>query len=152
MSLAEQSIETRHGMSLEEAIREFVRIDARYSELSEEKKRALEILVPAAFEVRGTTSTTRLDTSDRKTQLKVEFKTVFKCDTDRLNTVKELIGDDFFEEIFKTEYAPKLKTLRPFLASKSSDERVETAKAIIREACKEVELSPRITIEKGRIV
>lgn len=141
------TIET--SMSLEEAIHEFVKIQERYAELAEEKKRILSILLPAAMEVRGQTSTTRLASSDRQTQLKVEFKTAFKCDADRLNTVKDLLGDDFFEEMFKTDYRPKLRTLKPFLASKSTDERLETAKTIIREAVTEADLSPQITVEKS---
>jgi hypothetical protein len=143
--------EVRQSLSLEEAILTFVRIDSRYAELSQEKKRALEILIPAAAEVRGQSNTTRLNTSDQQTQLKVEFGTTYKCDVDRLNTVKEILGDDVFEDLFKVEYAPKLKTLKPFLASKSTDERIETAKTIIREAVTTVPKSPSVTIEKGRI-
>ena len=140
----------RHGMSLEEAIHEYIRIDARYSELSSEKKQALEVLLTAAFEVRGQSNTTRLTSSDQKSQLKVEFGVNYKCDLDRLNTVKELLGDDVFEGLFKTEYTPKLKALKPFLASKSTDETIETAKSIIREAVTTTPKGPQITIEKGR--
>lgn len=140
----------QHGMSLEDAIREYIRIDARYSELSSEKKRALEVLLPAAFEVRGQSNTTRLTSSDQHSQLKVEFGVTYKCDLDKLNTAKEILGDDVFEGLFKTEYAPKLKALKPFLASKSTDERIETAKAIIREAVTTAPKSPQISIEKGR--
>lgn len=137
-------------MSLEEAIHEYVTVDARYQELAIRKKRLLEVLLPAAFEVRGQSNTTRLTSSDQNTQLKVEFGESHKCDVDRLNTVKDLVGDDVFEGLFKTEYAPKLRSLKPFLASKSTDERIETAKGIIREAVKTVPKSPQITIEKGR--
>lgn len=149
---AEQQSETAPtpSMSLEDAIREFIRIEGRYQELSIEKKRALEILLPAAFEVRGQSNTTRLASSDQKSQLKVEFGVTYKCEVDRLNTVKELIGDDVFESLFKTEYAPKLKALKPFLATKSTDEAIETAKQIIREAVTKAPKSPQITIEKGR--
>lgn len=140
-----------NSMGLEEAIKEFVQIDARMSELILRKKEILSILVPAAYEVRGTTSTTRLDNHDQSVRLKVEFKKVVKTDSPRLDTVKEMLGDDFFEELFKTEYSPKQRVLKPFLASKSTDERIETAKAIIRESMVEHELSPQITIEKGRL-
>ena len=138
------------GLSLEDAIQEYVRIQTRYAELAQDKRRVMAILVPAAFDVRGTSNTTRLDSADGKTQLKVEFKSAFKCETDRLNTARELLGDDRFEDLFKTEYKPKLRGLKPFLASKSTDERIETAKTIIREAVTESDLSPQITIEKGK--
>src|SRR5215211_5297731 len=135
------------GMSLEEAISEFIRIDSRYSELSAEKKRALEVLLPAAFEVRGQSNTTRLTSSNQKSQLKVEFGINYKCEVEKLNTVKDLLGDDVFESLFKVEYAPKLKTLKPFLASRSTDERIESAKQIIREAVTTTPKSPQVTIE-----
>lgn len=150
---AEQQQEPGQGeisMSLEDAIREFIRIDARYQELGAEKRRALEILLPAAFDVRGQSNTTRLASSDQKSQLKVEFGVNYKCETDRLNTVKDLLGDDVFESLFKVEYTPKLKNLKPFLATKSTDESIETAKEIIREAVTTTPKSPQITIEKGR--
>lgn len=139
-----------HSMSLEDAIHEYVKIQSRYSELAEEKRRVMSVLVPAAFEVRGQSNTTRLDSADGKTQLKVEFKNAYKCDVDRLNTARELLGDDRFEDLFKTEYKPKMRGLKPFLASKSTDERIETAKTIIRESITENDLSPQITIEKGK--
>jgi hypothetical protein len=138
------------SMSLEDAIHEYVTVDARYQELALRKKRALEVLLPAAFEVRGQANVTRLTSSDQKTQIKVEFGENYKCEVDRLNTVKDLIGDDVFEGLFKTEYSPRLRTLKPFLASKSTDERIETAKNIIREAVKTTPKSPQVTIEKGR--
>ena len=138
------------SMSLEEAIHEYVTVDARYQELALRKRRALEILLPVAFEVRGQANVTRLTSSDQKTQIKVEFGENYKCDVDRLNTVKDLVGDDVFEGLFKTEYAPRLRALKPFLASKNTDERIETAKDIIREAVTTAPKNPQVTIEKGR--
>lgn len=140
-----------HRMSLEEAISEYIRIDARLQELYQEKKRCLEILLPEANDARGLSNTTRLSNHDQTKQLKVEFGTEYKCDADRLNTVKELLGDDKFEELFKLAYAAKLKGLKPFLATKSTDEQLETAKTIIKEAVTKVPKSPTVTIEKGRV-
>lgn len=138
------------SMSLEDAIHEFIRIDARYQELAIQKRRALEVLLTAAVDVRGQSNTARLTSSDQKSQLKVEFGVNYKCEADRLNTVKDLVGDDVFESLFKTEYSPRLRALKPFLATKSTDERIETAKTVIREAVTTSEKSPQITIEKGR--
>jgi len=142
--------EPDHRMSLEDAIQEYVRIDLRYQELAEEKKRCLEVLIPEAMDVRGTTNTTRLQSHDGKIELKITFDTTDKVDKQRLETVRELLGDDKFEDYFKVEYTPKRKTLKPFLASKSTDERIETAKTIIKEAVVPVPKSPSIVIEKGR--
>lgn len=138
------------SMSLEDAIQEFIRIDGRYRELAIEKRRALEVLLPAAVDVRGQSNTARLSSSDQKSQLKVEFGVNYKCEVDRLNTVKDLVGDDVFESLFKTEYSPRLRALKPFLSTKSTDERIETAKTVIREAVTTTEKSPQITVEKGR--
>ena len=140
----------QHGLSLEDAILEFVKINSEYEQLGYRKKCVLEVLLPAAFEVRGESNTTRLTSSDQKTQLKVEFGNTYKCDPDRLNTVKDLLGDDVFESLFKVEYSPKQRGLKPFLASKSTDERIETAKGIIREAITALPKSPQVTIEKGK--
>lgn len=139
------------GMSLEQAINEYIRIDSRLQELYQEKKRCLEILLPAANEVRGQSNTTRLDNHDQTKQLKVEFGFDFKCDVYRLNEVKEMLGDDVFESLFKLEYKAKLKGLKPFLSTKSTDERIETAKEKIKEAVLKVPKSPTVTIEKGRV-
>lgn len=140
------------SMSLEDAIKEYIRIDGREQELYQEKKRVLAILLPAAMEVRRPdSSTTRLTSSDQARQIKVQFGSVYRCDVDRLNTVKELLGDDVFESLFKVEYSAKLSTLKPFLASKSTDEAIETAKAIIKEAITTAPKSPQVQIEKGRI-
>lgn len=136
-----------NGMSLDDAIHEFIRLEARQAELREEKARVLEILLPEAFEVRGQANVSRLQSNDGK-QIKVEFKEAFKCDANQLNTAKDLIGDDQFERLFKTEYAPRLRDLKLFLGTKSADERIETAKQIIREGITTVQRSPYVTVEK----
>ena len=142
--------EPDYAMSLEDAIQEYVRIDLRYQQLAEEKRRCLEVLIPEAMDVRGTTNTIRLQSHDGKIELKITFDTTDKVDKQRLETVRDLLGDDVFEDYFKIEYTAKRKTLKPFLASKSTDERIETAKTIIKEAVIAVPKSPSIVIEKGR--
>lgn len=136
-----------HGMSLDEAIHEFIRIEQRQAELKREKADVLEVLLPEAFEVRGSASVARLAGQDGKV-IKVEFKEAYKCDVKHLNTARDLLGDDKFEELFKTEYAPKLREMRMFLSSKSADERIETAKQIIREGVQAIQRSPYVSIEK----
>lgn len=137
------------GMGLDEAISEFKRIQDRYAELAEEKRRVMEILVPAATEAKGETKTARLANYDGSLVLKAEFGSSITCDTDTLNTVRDLIGDDKFEELFKTEYSPKQRTLKPFLATKTTDERIETAKKEIMAAIKVSPTPPRISVEKS---
>lgn len=145
-----QRTEQAHVMTLEEAIQEYIRIDLRYQELAEEKKRCLEVLLSEAVEVRGQTNTARLDNHDGSKQIKVQFGVDYKCDVDGLNEVKEMIGDDKFDELFKTDYTARLKALKPFLSTKSTDELIETAKEKIKQVVTTVPKSPYLTIEKGR--
>lgn len=143
-------IETPRSMSLEDALNEFVRIQNRYSELAEEKKRIMEILIPAAIEARQERSNTcRISNHNGKVVIKVEFKNHVACNTNVLNEVKEMIGEDRFEELFKVEYTPKKRTLAPFLATKTTDERIETAKEKIAEALTIGPASPQFTVEKA---
>lgn len=141
------SVQPEHGMSLDEAVSEFIRIEQRRQELNQERDEVLSVLLPEAFETRGQQNTVRLADHLGQT-LKVEFKTAYKCDTNLLNVARELVGDDQFEKLFKTEYAPRLRDLKIFLATKSSDERIETAKEEIRKGCQQVERSPYISVEK----
>ncbi len=137
-----------HGMSLDEAIHEFIRLEARRVELKQEIGDVLAVLLPEAFEIRGQQNTVRLTGQDGK-QIKVEFKESHKCNSNELNLSREMLGDDKFEELFKTEYSPRLRELRMFLSSKSTDERIETAKVIIKRGCIAVQRSPFVSIEKG---
>lgn len=138
------------GISLEEAIQQFVKIQERYTELGEQKKQFLEVLIMAAQEARQPGSkTARLANYDQSIVLKAEFGEYVKCDVDALNVVKEMLGDDVFEELFKTEYKPKMRFYKPFMATKSTDERIETAKEEIRKAVTSSPESPRFTVEKS---
>ena len=137
------------GLSLEDAITEFKRIQERYAELAEEKKRVMEVLITAATESRQGSKTVRLENHNKSIVLKAEFGEGFRCDVNGLNEAREMLGDDVFEDLFKTEYKPKLRGLRPFLASKSTDERIETAKEKVKEAVTVVPETPRITVEKS---
>lgn len=136
-----------HGMSLDDAITEVVEIDALYAELKERKKRALDVILPEAYDTRGAQNTVHL-ANHAGNKLKVEFKLVQKCDVNLLNTARELLGDDKFEGLFKTEYSPRLRDLKMFMSTKTTDERIETAKGIISEGWKQVEMSPYVSVEK----
>lgn len=159
MSEAKSIIDTRYGASVEtpqenyheltldEAIEGYIHHDQEIKRHAGERRECLARLLPEAFELRGAQNTVRLETNDKSQRIKFEFKSAFKCDVDQLNTAKEMLGDDVFEGLFKTEYSPRLRSLRPFLSSKSSDERAETAREIIRGAMKPQELSPTVSVE-----
>jgi len=136
-----------HEMNLDEAISEIIRIDGLYAELKELKRKALDVVLPEAIETRGQQKTIHL-TNHRGQKLKVEFKTIHKCDVDQLNVAREMLGDDQFENLFKTEYSPRLRALKMFMSTKSTDERIETAKGEIRAGWQEVEGSAYVSVEK----
>lgn len=139
------------GMSLEEAILEFIRIKNRQDELTEDEKRVKDVLIPAALEARRDKKTARVANHDKSVVLKAEFYSYVKCNTKALDVVKEMIGDDEFEKLFRVEYKPVMRELDLFLATKSTDETIETAKELIKQAMTSSPASPRFTVEKGQV-
>jgi hypothetical protein len=136
------------GMSTDEIIKEFIRLDTQIKELAYQRSEYQSALAQAAVDVRNGQKTVHLETSDRKGRIKVEFKSGHVCDITELDCAKELLGDERFNEIFKTEYTPKLLKLKTFLNTKSADERVETARGIIKAAVVEIEKTPWVAVEK----
>jgi hypothetical protein len=144
------AIEAPPSMSLEEAIKRFVQIQKRYAELAEEKRDVMAVLEPHASALRAGTNTTRLTSDDDGIHLKFEFSKDITLDPACVPDVRELLGDDIFENLFAVKYAPRLRALKPWLASKSPDERLETARQIIRESMREIPRPPSVTIEKNK--
>jgi hypothetical protein len=135
------------GMSDDERIAEFIRLDTKIKELSAERRNHASVLTEKAFNERDGQKTVHLQANDGS-KVKVEFKTTWTVDHEELEVVRELLKDEKFNELFKTEYTPKLKTLKVFLNTGFSDERWNTAKAMIKECVKEVEQSPYVSVEK----
>jgi hypothetical protein len=136
-------------MSLDEAIQEYVRIKNRLNELYQENKDVLAILTPAAMEVRNGTKTSRLSNHDQSIVLRATWPQGYNCDVKTLGLVKEMLGDDRFEKLFRVEYKPNMLEMKKFLSEKSTDETIETAKVIIKEAVTVVPRPPSWEIEKG---
>jgi hypothetical protein len=136
------------GMSADEIIKEFIRLDTQIKDLAYQRSEYSSALNQMASERRNGQSTVHLETADRKSRVKVEFKKGYNCDPMELECAKELLGDERFNEIFKTEYQPRLQKLKTFLNTVSADERVETARGIIKAAVVEVEKTPYVSTEK----
>lgn len=137
------------GMSLEDAVTEFVRIKAREAELTEDEKRVKDVLIPAATEARQNKKTARVTNYNQSIVLKAEFYSYVRCNTKALDVVKEMIGDDEFERLFRTEYKANAAAMDVFLATKTTDETKETAKELIKQAMSRSAESVRFSIEKG---
>jgi hypothetical protein len=138
------------GMSLDQMIREYVRLDAKIKEVASERSAYQGPLIENASAIRDGQNTVHLASADDSKRLKVEFKSELAIlDQQEIECVKELLGDEKFAELFTTTYKPKAKPLKTFLNTKSADERTETAKTIIREFVKTVSKSPYLSVEKS---
>lgn len=136
------------GMSDDQIIREFIRLDTLIKDLAYQRSAFSSALTQAATDVRSTQNTVHMETSDRAQKIKVEFRKGWECDQVEIECARELLLDERFKEIFNVTYTPKVAKLKTFLSTKSSDERVEMARQMIKAAVKEVEKSPYCSIEK----
>jgi hypothetical protein len=142
--------QAERGMSLDEAIHEFITVTKRANELYSRKKELVSFLSGTAWDSRGEQKTVHLSASDGA-RIKVEFKTEKSYEPGQMFTVADLLGKDVFDGLFNTkvEFVPKTRNLNAFMNTVHADERVETAKQIIREATTEMQKSPYISTEKA---
>lgn len=136
------------GLSVDQMIREYVRLDKRVKEAAQERGAYHAALLERAAMTRNGQNTVHLETADEAQRVKVEFKRRTLCDQVEIECAKELLSEEKFRELFKVEYSPKSRNLKSFLNTVSADERVETAKGIIKDAVKEIDATPYLSIEK----
>ena len=139
------------SMSPDEAVREYIRQDQIIKDAAYDRNYAKGIITAEAEANRnGTLKTVHVETADQKQKVKVEFGREWKVtDQSQMETVKELLGDTRFYEIFKVEYTPKLRALQSFLNTSSGDERFRSAREIVKEIVKEMPKTPSVTVEKS---
>lgn len=139
------------SMSPDQAIREYIRQDQIIKDAAYERNHAKSVITSEAEANRnGTLKTVHVETADRKQKVKVEFGTEWKVtDQSQIETVRELLGDTRFNEIFKVEYSPRARALQSFLNTSSGDEKFRTAREIVKEVVKDVPKTPTITIERS---
>lgn len=139
------------AMSPDQAIREYIRQDQIIKDAAYERNAAKSVICQEAEANRnGTLKTVHVETADQKQKVKVEFGSDWKVlDQSQMETVKELLGESRFNEIFKVEYSPRVRALQSFLNTSSGDEKYRTAKAIVQELVKEVPKTPSVTVERG---
>lgn len=139
------------SMSPDEAIREYIRQDKAIKDAAYDRNAAKSIIVAEAEANRnGTLKTVHVETADQKQKLKVEFSTEYKItDPGQMETVKDLLGESRFNDIFKTEYTPKARAFQSFLNTSSGDEKFRTAREIVKEIVKEQPKTPSVTVEKS---
>lgn len=85
-------------------------------------------------------------------RLKVELKSKSEWDNDQLLDARNLLGSAKFDELFKSkiEFTAQKRNLTAFLGTVTSDEGIETAKTVIRNAQIETQLPPYISVEVSK--
>jgi hypothetical protein len=138
------------GLSVDQMIREYVRLDKKVKEAAKERADYHAALLERAEMARNGQNTVHLETADESQKVKVEFKTELAIiDQSEIEMVKELLSDEKFNELFGTTYKPKARTLKTFLNSVSANERTETARQVISEVVKTVAKTPYMSVERG---
>lgn len=137
------------GISLEEAIREFVRLDTRVKESASERQWPASIIAHHATDERNGLKTVHMETASRDLKVKVDFRSALEVtDDSQMEAVRQLLGDERFFELFKVKYEPRAKALKTFLNTGSTSEAVKTAKELIKESVTEVDKTPYVSVEK----
>ena len=140
----------RPALSDDDLIREYVKLDKQIKELASVKSGYATYLTQNAVKERGSLKTVHLETADQKQKVKVEFKTEWKVtDASEMQTIRELLGETRFNEIFKVEYSPRARAIQSFLSTGSGDERFRTAKKIVQGIVVEEDKSPYVSVEKA---
>lgn len=140
------------SLSDDDVIAEYIKLDRRVKEAASDRSWYASALAQKASEERqGPQKTVHLENSKRDQKVKVEFGTEWKVlDEGQMPTIRELLGNQRFDELFAIKYVPRVRELKAFLNTGSSDERVKTAKAIVLDAVKEVDkLTPTLSVEKS---
>lgn len=143
--MEEAEMDTR-GMSQDEVIREYLRLDQIVKEAATQRSWAASILAQTAARDRGALKTVHIESSDRQTRVKVEFGTQWKVtDASEMEVVKDLLGPTRFNELFKVEYVPRARAMQSFLATSSGDEKFRTAKEIVKQIVVEQDKMPSVS-------
>ena len=148
----EETSKGPYSLSDDEVIAEYIKLDKRVKETASTRSWYASALAQKAMEERqGPQKTVHLENSARNQKVKVEFGTEWKVlDEGQIPVIRDLLGEKRFHELFKIQYAPKVKELKAFLNTGSTDERVKTAKAIVLEVVKELNKpTPTLSVEKS---
>src|SRR5688572_3257441 len=113
------------SLSDDEVIAEYIKLDKRVKETASTRSWYASALAQKAMEERhGPQKTVHLENSARNQKVKVEFGTEWKIlDEGQMPTIRELLGNQRFEELFAIRYVPRVRELKAFLNTGSTDER-----------------------------
>src|SRR5688572_24742298 len=136
------------GMSQDDLIAEFHRLDAIVKESGSRRREIGMALAGIAFENRGDQNTVHLKSTGGQ-GVSVVFGTETEYDQEQMLTAADLLGKDTFDSLFKTklEFVPKKRELKKFMNTVTSDEATTTAKEIITDAAVTKDKSPYVSCE-----
>jgi hypothetical protein len=135
------------GMSQDDLIAEFVRLDALVKEHGKRRGEIGAALAGIAAENKGTQNTVRLESTGGQ-RLKVEFRSDYEFDNDQMFAAADLLGKDAFDNLFGTSitFTAKKRNLNAFLNTVPSDEKTRTAKQIIQDAMHKKDKTPYVSV------
>jgi hypothetical protein len=143
---AEEPIAT--GMSQDELIARFVELDERVKSLGAERRDIGMQLAGIAFQNKGEQGTVHL-TSTGGAKVKVQFNNETEYVTEELIEVSKMLGQKLFDELFDTkiEFKARKRALNLFFNTVHPNERVRTAKELIKNATQIKAKTPFVSVE-----
>jgi len=135
------------GMSQDDLIAEFSRLDALVKEHGSRRREIGMALAGIAFENKGTQNTVHLQSSGGQ-KVDVQFGSETSYVTDEMMEVSKMLGSEQFDQIFETkiEFKAKAKALKMFLNTVFPDEKIETAKQMIVDATIKKDKTPYVSV------
>lgn len=142
----ERPVET--SMSQDDLIAEFHRLDALVKESGSRRAEIGAALASIARENKANQNTVHLQSTGGH-KVKVQFSNETVYVTEELMEVSNLLGAEVFDTLFKTkiEFTAQKKNLNTFFNTVHPDERMRTAKTMIKDATITREKTPYVSVE-----
>lgn len=136
------------GMSQDEMIAEFHRLDALVKEHGRRRAEIGQALSAIAESNKGTQKTVHL-TSTGGQRIKVTFNDETVYATEEMMEVSKILGAETFDALFKTniEFVAQKRNLNSFFNTVHPDEAIQTAKQMIKDATITKPKSPYVSVE-----
>lgn len=145
---SEETETPQMGLSQDELIDEFHRLDALVKEHGKRRAEIGAALASIAKENKSTQNTVHLtSTGGQKVKVQISSETVYV--TEELMEVSKILGAELFDTLFKTkiEFTAQKRNLNTFFNTVHPDEAIQTAKQLIKDATVTREKTPYVSVE-----